>query len=164
MITGGKGRRMRNHIIKCIVFTVFFCFPVVSEGKEFNSSEYILTLGDKAQATCEDVVTIFILQTGKTPNGYDKDVPALRDAGIGAPERAATDPLRRGEAAAMVARYFKLKQSLFFNIFDSDRYAVRACVAAGIMEEDTSEWDILSGEQLLEIMRRAGEKSEGGAK
>jgi hypothetical protein len=70
--------------------------------------------------------------------------------------------MRKGVAARLLARYLGLTDSLLYDIFGSERYAFRACVAAGIMVADGSEWDAVSGEELLEIMRRVAEISGVG--
>ena len=39
-------------------------------------------------------------------------------------------------------------------------YAFRACVAHGIMDHDGSEWDKISGEELIEIMSKVTESGK----
>ena len=62
--------------------------------------------------------------------------------------------------ALMVARHLKLKGSLFFLMFDTERYAHRACVAEKIMDANTSELDTLTGDELLEVMAIVSERME----
>lgn len=148
---------MRN--ILCVMVLLL---PLFAQGRNFDGGLYVIELGDRPVATCADAVTMFMLQAGKTPADYNKDSQTLREMGIGAPDREADKALRRGEAALMAARYLNLKGSLFYVLFGTERYAVRACAAAEIMTDDCSEWDTLSGEELLEIMRLTGEKAQGG--
>jgi hypothetical protein len=114
---------------------------------------FVNQLGDKKQATFGDAVTIYLLTLGKDPKGFNIDVQALTGMGILKDNDYKADtPLRRGMIANMVARHLKLGDSLFYNIFGTERYAFRACIAARLMEAEGSEWDDISGEELLEIM------------
>ena len=70
-------------------------------------------------------------------------------------------PLSRGMLALMVARHLKLKGSLFYLMFDTERYGHRACVAEKIMDVNTSEWDTMTGDELLEVMAIVSERMEG---
>ncbi len=50
-------------------------------------------------------------------------------------------------------------------MFRTERYAFRACASRGLMDANNSEWDKLSGEELLEIMAKVSEfKNEGVGK
>jgi hypothetical protein len=61
----------------------------------------------------------------------------------------------------MIARYLDLKDLLLYRLFKIERYAYQACVAAEIMEANRSEYDKLSGEELIEIMSTVDEIKRG---
>ena len=155
---------MRKGIVFYLLLSAALLLPLAGQAQESDSANYITALGDKQQATCGDALTIFMFQLGKKPGNYTSNQETLRKEGIEVTDRAEGESLRRGEIANMVAQHLKLSKSLFYNIFKTDRYAVKACVAAKIMTTDSSEWDLLSGEELIEIMRKAAEKEQGGSK
>jgi len=62
--------------------------------------------------------------------------------------------------ALMAARQLRLKGSLFYLMFDTQRYAHRACVAEEIMDASTSELDTLTGDELLEVIAAVSERME----
>ena len=139
---------MKNIII--IIF-LFITIPLLAQN--FNSVMAINDLADKKTATFEDAVFMFMLQTKKNPVNFATNMKILDKEGITSGFKYKKDqPLRRGIVSKMIARYLKLKDNLFYLMSGSERYAFRACVAHGIMDENNSEWDKLSGEELIEIM------------
>ena len=66
--------------------------------------------------------------------------------------------LTKGKAARIVAWYLRLKQSLMYNIFKTERYAYRACVAEKFFSTDGSENDLMSGSELIELFSRVNER------
>jgi formylmethanofuran dehydrogenase subunit E-like metal-binding protein len=70
-------------------------------------------------------------------------------------------PLTKGMASLMMCRYIKLKKSLMYNIFDTERYAYRACLAEKFFSEYGSENDIMSGSELIEFFAKVGEFKSG---
>jgi hypothetical protein len=150
-----KGVFMRRSVIILIVLlSVSF-----ANAQEIN---FINSLADKKVVSFEDGVKMFIYTLGKAPAGFDADVAYLKSIKLlKAKKYDKNKPLSRGMLALMVARHLKLKGSLFFLIFDTERYAHRACVAENIMPATTSELDRLTGDELLEVMAMVGERMEG---
>ncbi len=125
---------------------------------------FISQIADRPQATWGDAVRFMALVAGGRLLEYAPSLQLLQSRGIvRGSSREASDVLRRGALASMVARHLDLGDSLFYAIFGTGRYAYRACVAAHIMESDGSEWDRISGSELVEIMNKAAERS-GGAR
>ena len=136
--------------------TLMLCFYASVNPQSMSVLNYVNELGDRKQATFGDIVTLLVLDMGEKTLGFESDLSVLNvrnkiAAGYNLRENA---PLRKGAAARLIARYLRLSDSLMYNIFGTERYAYRACVAAGIMIADGSEWDYVGGEELLEIMRR----------
>jgi len=142
---------------KALIFAMFvFCFYVSAYSQSMNVLNYVNELGNRKQAYFGDVVKLIVLDMGEKTLGFESDLSVLNAhnkiaVGYNLNENA---PLRKGAAARLIARYLHLTDSLMYNIFGTERYAFRACVAAGVMIADGSEWDYVSGEELLEIMRR----------
>lgn len=130
-----------------------------------GSLTFIENLGNKKAATLGDAVTFYLLTLDKPSQGFKADVKALERLGVLKPgslaEYGQKKVLRKGVIAGMVARHLKLRNSLWYIVSGFDRYAYRACVDAKIMPPQGSEWDKVSGEELIEIMRRVGERSGG---
>ena len=114
---------------------------------------FIQLLAGKESATVSDAVLLFSAAEG----GDAKDFIAARDFLLqkGILKAREYDPgavLRRGLAAGMTARALGLRGSLFFIMTGADSYACTACLADGIMTGDVSEFDILSGSELIEVV------------
>jgi hypothetical protein len=123
--------------------------------------QFINDLADKKVVTFGDAVTIFMYTLGREPAGFNADVAALKGRKLlklNRYDKAA--PLRRGMIALMAARHLKLKGSLFYLMFDTQRYAHRACVAEGLMSAKTSEFDKLTGDELLEFIAAISARME----
>ncbi len=144
-----------------ISLTVMLCvFPAVLFGED--SLDFINALGNKKQAVFQDAVAFFAVELGKEDAGFRNNLDVLKAAKILSDENYnAMSPLRRGTVALFAARYLKLGDSLFYLAFGTERYAHRACIASELMDADSSEWDSLSGEELIEIMSRISAKAEG---
>lgn len=133
--------------------------PVMAQSP--GNIEFINNLGEKGAATFGDAVTFFLLIENKKPGGFEANLAELNKQRITVGiEEAEDTPLTQGMLAVMIARGLKLKDSLFYLMTGSRRYAFRACVAANIMDIDSSEWDNMSGEQLIEIMAKVSETME----
>ena len=103
-------------------------------------------IDQKVTATYGDALTLFKAETRKDVSlNYKKD-----------------EPLTRGMVALMAAKYLDLKGSFMYNLFGSQRYAVRACIAEELMEPDSSASDLMSGAELIEVLARIAQMSGEG--
>ena len=123
--------------------------------------EYLQNLSKSEHATVGDAVRLFSLQSGKGYKNFDAGLSSIKQEGI-LPEKQydEQDNLSRGLLAFMVARYLKLSDSLWFNLFGAERYAYNACASAKIMPEGKSEWDRMSGPDLIEMLGKISERTE----
>ena len=143
------------------LFLLLVLFFIVSSGfsQEIN---FVNELAGKKVVTFGDAVAMYLYTLGKAPAGFDANVAALRDLKLlKASSYNRETPLRRGMLALMVARHLKLKGSFFYLMFDTRRYAHRACVAERIMDANSSEFDTMTGDELIEIMAIVSERMEG---
>jgi hypothetical protein len=123
---------------------------------------FVNELAEKKAVTFGDAVTMYIYTLGRVPAGFNADIKTLKAMNLLKAARYDKDKtLRRGMLALMVARHLKLKGSLFYLMFDTQRYAHRACVADKIMDANTSEFDKISGDELLEVMGVVADRMEG---
>ncbi|MFH0976215.1 MAG: hypothetical protein V1874_10585 [Spirochaetota bacterium] len=148
---------MRNLIISVIILLAMLAMPVLPTqaqlaAQAFNEVVFLDALGKKNTATVGDALILFELVIGKK-QPWHKD---------GAAGNAA---LKKGFIALKVADALKLTDSAVYTLFKFERYAFRACVAHGLLNADGSEYDSMSGEELIEFLTLASEyKSKGAAK
>jgi hypothetical protein len=140
----------------CIIFSAQIYTPAHANLNAINR------VAEKKRTTWEDGVAMYVVILGRPLAGFNANVNTLKRLGILKQSKnyARNKVLNRGMMAGMIVRHLKLKDSLLYLIFRTERYAYRACVAAGIMDFDSSEWERLSGEELLEVMRLVGERME----
>lgn len=142
--------------------TVFICAILfIFTAVQAQQIQFINDLAAKKTVTLGDAVTMYMYTLGRAPAGFDADVAVLK--GMKLLKLKTYDrekPLRRGMIALIAARHLKLKGSLFFLMFDTQRYAHRACIAEEIMDANTSELDTLTGDELLEVIAKISERME----
>jgi len=132
---------MKLFRITAVVAAVLF----ISAALFSQGIDKISDIDQKVTATYGDAIALFKAETKKDVSlNYKND-----------------EPLTRGMVALMTAKYLDLKGSFMYNLFGSQRYAVKACIAEDLMDADSSENDLMSGAELLEVLgkiaMRAGE-------
>lgn len=127
-------------------------------AKPMSEIDFIDSLDSKKVATYGDAVKLFAFQLIGRSNGFNADLSAL--GSIVTKKTGKDEPLKKGEIANMTARYLKLSDSLMYKMTGFNRYAFRVCAAHGIMNEDGSENDIMSGMELLEVFNQISEYKE----
>lgn len=144
---------------RCALVLVLLMVCTAGFGQEIN---FINELSGKKVVTFGDGIRMYLYTLGRAPAGFDANVQALKALKLlKAKTYNEQKPLRRGMLALIVARHLKLKGSLLYLMFDTERYAHRACVAEKIMDANTSELDKLTGDELLEVMAIVSERMEG---
>jgi hypothetical protein len=154
----------KNNMTKFRIIIISLCILFSSQlfAQNIANIEFINTVADKDKTTFADSVHFFMLTAGKKIQSFDENMKVLNREGITSGINLVKDsPLRRGALALMLARYLKLGDSLLYAIFKTERYAYRACAANNIMSYDGSEWDTLSGGELVEIMTKVSEMTGG---
>lgn len=145
---------------KIIFFLIMICFLLSSQvyGQKVSQVTFINEIADKEEVTYAEGIQFFLMVIEKKVGSFQDNVNFLNKEGLTKGINLTKDSLlRRGTLSLIIARHLKLSDSLLYNIFKSERYAYRACAAKEIMEYDGSEWDILSGGELVEIMTKVSE-------
>jgi hypothetical protein len=151
---------MKIKIIPVVI--ILMLISSISFGQNISNISLINEIADKDEATFEDGIRFVMLLTGKNPASFQENIVKLNNEGITQGIQLDKDsPLRRGVLSLMLARHLDLKDSLLYKIFKTQRYAYRACVANDLMHYEGSEWDKLSGGELVEIMAKASDFSGG---
>ena len=112
-------------------------------------------ISEKSEVTFFDTVEFMMLVVHGHYKNFQEDLDFLVRHniahGIKLNER---DVVNLGTISLMCARTLNIKNSLMYNIFGGKRYAVRACAAIGLVPDNSGEYDKVSGEELIEIMRK----------
>jgi hypothetical protein len=148
------------------LISIFMSFIILLSSQLFGqnvaSIDFINTVTDKEKTSFEDGIHFFMMTAGKKILSFDENLKVLNREGITSGINFTKDtPMRRGVLAMMIARYLKLGDSLMYAVFGTERYAYRICAANNIMSYDGSEWDTLSGGELVEIMTKVSELTGG---
>jgi len=112
-------------------------------------------ISEKSEVTFFDTVEFMMLVVHGHYKNFQEDLDFLVRHniahGIKLNEK---DVVNLGTVSLMCARTLNIKNSLMYNIFGGKRYAVRACAAIGLVPDNSGEYDKVSGEELIEIMRK----------
>lgn len=147
-----------KHILAAGIMIILFLFPLPAQ--DMQQMQFIHLLADKPAASFSDAVTFMTIAAGMQPKDFNFNLQVLKNRRIArGMDYHAAAPLRRGALSLMIARHLDLSDSLLYMVFGTGRYAYRACVAEGIMDHEGSEWDILSGGELIEIMNKTIERA-----
>ena len=140
-------------------FIVLFILLIFSSAyaQDMNQLNFIHSLDSKGAATYGDAVKLFAASTGAKTGSFASESALLNEQGL-ALNYEEDAPLTRGMAALMTAKYLNLKGSFMYLIFNIERYAYRACIADSLMPGNGSEFDKLSGPELLELMSLISDK------
>jgi hypothetical protein len=146
-----------------LLMAVLYSFGVINlQGQGLGSLSFIHELSEKRTATVDDAFRILLLTLEKNPGTFKQNMMTLSKMGlIKRTDYSKNMPLRLGLVAYMVAKQLKLKDSFMFLIFKTERYAHRACAADDIMSFNQSARDLLSGDELIEVMGVVGSRLEG---
>ena len=143
---------------RTVILTALLMISAPLFAQEIN---FINNLSGKSVVTFADGVQMYMYALGRPAVNFDASVRTLREMGLLKKDSyEAGKTLRRGMLALMVARHLKLKSSLMYLMFDTRRYAHRACVGARIMAADSSEFDKLTGDELIEVIAIVTERME----
>jgi hypothetical protein len=143
------------------ILLVLCSLAVFPLSAQVGNITYIQQLAQKPRAQYSDAVRLFVLQSNRQYTSFSQGVGVLKKDGI-LPDKtySENDPLRRGFVALLASRYFSTSDSVMYSIFGTERYAYVSCVSLKLMEGGRSEWDYLSGSELIEIMSRVSARME----
>ena len=154
---------MKKYLI--LLAVLLAAVPLLSQEGGYQGVadvEFLNQVADRPVATVGDAVGLFTMFYGERRPAFSANLAFLQQKGVaGGRALAEGDSLRRGDLALMSARYLRLGDSLMYAILGTGRYAVTVCVANEVMEPAGGEWDVLSGGELVEIVRKVAEKAGG---
>lgn len=146
---------------KALIFLAALALTTPLLSQDISEITAITGIADKPSATFSDAVNLLVIVSGEKAQGDVMKTSGIQNV-IRGMNYKASDPLRRGALALMIARHLELRGTLLYSIFRTERYAYKVCVKNHVMDSDGSEWDRLSGGELVEIMRKVSAKKGGG--
>ena len=150
-------------IILLTVIVVFLNMNLYSQGNEsFNEVNFVNKLGDKKVATVGDAYTFFVLLSENSQKTFLKNQKKLIDLKLIGSSTKEDKVLSKGFLSSIIVRYLKLNDSLMYKITGADRYAFRLCASKGLMKHNGSEYDKISGSELIEIISSMSDNKDGG--
>jgi len=143
-----------------VLLAVMILTPLAAQNE--GSIAYIQQLSQKPTAECADAVRLFVLQSGKTYTNFNQGLNFLVQTGVLETKEGYTEkmPLQRGLLALMTTRYLMKSDSFMYSLFGSERYAYTSCVSEKLMDGGGSEWDYISGSELIEVFGKISAKKE----
>ena len=150
---------MKKVQILYITIIAVLSFSGISLSQDVTQVTFLSELDGKSAATYGDALIMFKLQSGSTVSAKGKKISAGESYTLeGYTEN---DPLSKGMASLMTARYLDLDGSFMYMIFDFERYAYKACAANGIFSSEGSENDKLTGSELIELFSKISDIKGG---
>lgn len=137
-----------------LFFTTFHLFA--------QEASYLEELSRKEKASYQDAVYLIMAYTGKLKENSDfndnidslkKEYPKLR---IKKPDK----DLRMGDLAYLICKVKNIKGGIWYTVSKTGRYATRELIYKNIFPQGVSEWDIVSGMELLNTMGKVAENVE----
>lgn len=145
-------------IYAIIFFTIFFTNSVFA-----NQAEYLNKLSEKKQASFNDLVYTFcyMLQKDPSSDNIQVNLSLIKDRIKYLPKKYSADkPLTIGDFSLFTMQYLNIKSGIFYMASKSGRYAVRELSLIGIVPYNTSEWENMSGMELINLLQKVGEYVE----
>jgi len=119
------------------------------------SLQFANSISDKGTVTFGEVVKFFLLTLHGHFIDFEEDLAYLVRHNIAQGIKLGeNDEINMGTLSLMTARTLELNNTLLYNIFKNKRYAVRACIAADLIPNNSGGLDKVSGEKLIELMRK----------
>lgn len=124
-----------------------------------NQADFFNTLIEKETATFEDCVKSFCYMSEIEVTGdFDMDVDNLKAVIPDFPRKySASKPLIIGDFALLAMQFLKIDGGLFYRVTSVGRYASRELTFINFLPANTSEYEKLSGIELMQLLRRVDE-------
>jgi hypothetical protein len=140
-----------------IIFSFTINYSLSQENPkriQANNIQYLDNLSIKQTASINDAFALYYFYKYNKNSNFKIHRNAIIELKIIDSDKYnnANLALRRGLLAKIVAVELNLKKSLMYLIFKNERYAYRACIAEEIMSPGKSNNDIISGQELIEII------------
>lgn len=140
-----------------IFMTFFLSFYINAEQADFFSK-----LSEKEFATFSDCVTAYCyFNQIDVKDDFEENINNLKTIIPKMPKKYnADDMLTTGDFSLLTAQHLGLKSGLFYLATKTGRYAARELYIIGIIPLNTSEYEKISGLELIEYLQKVVEYEE----
>lgn len=136
-----------------------FLFLILVISSYANQNEFIVLLSEKKEASFEDAVISFCyLYNIEIKNAFEENVENLKRYIKIFPKRYEKEKkLTVSDFSLLAIQYLNIKSGLFYLITKNGRYASRELMLINIIPFNKSEWDIISGIELIKLLQKVDE-------
>ena len=140
--------KMRMLLLLCLAA---LCFPVSLTAQ---SNSLIDMLLEEDEADWEK--TVFLVLSAAGIMGEDQEpadaLPVLEQQNWMSADKAPGDTISLGELSYLLMQAFEVRGGLMYRLFPGPRYAARELAYLNLLEEDTSPYRTVSGDETLRIL------------
>jgi hypothetical protein len=149
---------MKKFLLLGFLFMTFFVYA--------NEIEFIDNLDKQKTASYYDCIKVFsYLNKLEVTGDFNTDVEALKAVINKLPRNYKEDQkLTIGTFSLLAMQQMKIESGLFYLMTHSGRYASRELIIRGILPFNTSEWELLSGSDLIRNIQKVVEYAEEKSK
>ncbi len=142
------------------VFFVIFCFYLYPET--VSQEEFLRTVVEKQFSIFSDCVSAFCyLYKINVQDKFDTNVKNLKENIKHFPKKYSQDEkLTFGDFSLFAMQYLKLKSGMFYMAGKSPRYAIRELILLDLIPYNTSEWEKMSGLDLISYIQKVVDYEE----
>lgn len=129
---------------------------------------FIDTIYEKSTISIDDLITIFCYYNDLNPiNDYKENLQLLKNNTTIAfidkflpPAKLKSEPATFGDFSLLAIQNLDLNGGIFYRLLKNQRYATRELIKIGLLQNNTSEFEKLSGPKLLRYIVKLGEYYE----
>ncbi len=135
---------------------LLICLLISSLPLFSGQIEFIYSLESKEEIVYEDLVTMFCYLTGHdASDDYEAKLAYLSERIDKLPQqKGRTDRVTLGDFSLLAVQYLNLNGGILYTISRSGRYALRELIYRGILSGNLSEYELLTGTSLLNLVQK----------
>lgn len=135
-------------LIIFLIFSINFLYP--------NQGDFLNLLSEKKNAAFEDCIASFCyLYEMEVKDDFNENLELLKQKIKYFPKKYSKEKLLTfGDFSVFAAQYLNLKSGMFYMAGKNGRYASRELIIINIIPLYTSEWDIISGLELIRLLQK----------
>lgn len=147
-----------------VIFSTAFIYPQSKRLDAFYRAEvdFIIELEKKENATFSDLVQAFCYMNDiNVEKSFEANLENLQEIIVHLPKNFTEEKmLTFGDFSLFAMQHLKIKGSLWYSASKTGRYAVRELALLKVIPFNTSEWEKMSGIELIRYMQKVAEYEE----
>jgi len=135
-------------LIIFLIFVINFIYP--------NQGDFLNVLSEKKNAAFEDCITSFCyLYELEVKEDFNENIEMLKQKIKHFPKKYSKENLLTiGDFSVFAAQYINIKSGIFYMAGKNGRYASRELMIINIIPLYTSEWNKISGLELIRLLQK----------